>query len=1537
MAELRHQLHPNITIDTSTGTQNDGGGWDYQVKIGDGPSFPLPDSVGYDPEQLTENINNSESAIYAVLNSSLGRISKVSQGPGSTFGQTVSPSLQKTPGNIVGLLADTANQVLAVPDAGINLFNWAFGGFEGEVPQKRYISSDPRNVVMGSTQINRALQGVGDIARAGIRATDEAELNVTIPETWYDMGLGGSRVGAKTLLDPFAFNTTPNTQTRRLEYISLISEIIGSAPVEGAAIAKLANQLTRTTTSPTAELVYEAISEMPNAHPIKAAASEVAMGAVTGAGMVTSDAALEAAYPDGTPPPWMTNVVRAGGGIILPMGVMTAGSIAWDVGVKTPIIKWPLQFARGLSESLTPRGAEKAAARAIQTLGGDWRNRNDILGVTGQLKLALAVGRDMDEATRIAFTTTQLARNEANVLEAQLEAARAGMSADAITAAETLIQDVRRFSNFQEGQLKTLSSGGGIGADQYAKYSERMMDRRDSVFTALDNAILKLDLGGKSDEGVDASVIQQDYDQSVAGNYVYNKNRLRAMQEGRLGDNVTPEQTQAISQAYDNVLTKMEDGAQQALQDAQERIAAIRSLMPEDLPRGSQERLDYNRWIRSELETAYKEIDGYEDVLWNSIGGMNAPKTTSYVRPDGTDMGPQILIDGVPIGEHFAARADALKGGENENQTKWLWKLAGRGALVDQKAKGGGPDAERVAKQNVIVKQNEDNVARLQTLLLTASDNLAGITSNPSVNPELTKTRRQVAKLEAELSAIPDGRTIEDPTVIKRINAVEQKLAGLRETARGLEAEGFIDPALEKANKVFLSAQDNVAKASIALDASRGNLEISLGKGVTDENGVQVDLEKEILDTSALGVRIIDGVPVGREPQELQNIISLLKAESTAESGKNNRKPAKIVAIGKIIDDLQRAIGDPENFSVDTTQLGAAVKMTAAKKALFDRNEVGRIRGYNTSNEPNVELESTLDSLARPNNQEANLRQLEAALTPISSGEGTPFRIVTRDDGSVGPEMVPDFDLTQYAVAPPPPFESIDVDGGRSLGLRVAEGTPPTESSIDIVRNTLWDRFRGFDSGETFDTAGAAKWLDRNGGAIRWLEGATKKDTGFENLVAAERIAKTIANSAKADVNRTVETLRKNGAFNEEFTEEGFLLILAEQRKRRSNLKSAATFLDNPNPTKIGPDFLNTYFNNPNVLGETLKLLDNGALPDGSNPAREGFKVAVAEALIQRSLTTPSGTSKASVEAKKLSDSLDRPVKLWDPDALMGLAQDTNTSRLLGELYGKDAPEMFRKIAEGAQLQSSVGESATPNVARQDKYSNEMAGNFGRYIGGWLSQYTPIPALVATGVGRRASIAALATVRGSAIDRLIVDFLMDPKLAAAAIEKYPLVSPNANESMLKRFMLAAHQKFIGDNARRIERLGEVPGVLYEISAEALDIRKEDEDEGDVGPQASLQQVSPPAYSASAVPLRQPISASGLSNASPVSPSPTQVSMASTPPPTAQGPSSPEVMELGRQLFGANDTVFANQGGYIGRPMEHSGIMSVRNKPRQLVG
>jgi len=57
---------------------------------------------------------------------------------------------------------------------------------------------------------------------------------------------------------------------------------------------------------------------------------------------------------------------------------------------------------------------------------------------------------------------------------------------------------------------------------------------------------------------------------------------------------------------------------------------------------------------------------------------------------------------------------------------------------------------------------------------------------------------------------------------------------------------------------------------------------------------------------------------------------------------------------------------------------------------------------------------------------------------------------------------------------------------------------------------------------------------------------------------------------------------------------------------------------------------------------------------------------------------------------------------------------------------------------------------------------------------------------------------------------------MNPKLMAAAITKHPLVSPHADASMWKRAKLWAHDKFIGDNARRIERIGKAPGVIYEI-------------------------------------------------------------------------------------------------------------------------
>ena len=267
--------------------------------------------------------------------------------------------------------------------------------------------------------------------------------------------------------------------------------------------------------------------------------------------------------------------------------------------------------------------------------------------------------------------------------------------------------------------------------------------------------------------------------------------------------------------------------------------------------------------------------------------------------------------------------------------------------------------------------------------------------------------------------------------------------------------------------------------------------------GDVDFEGTPVKLEDEISDSSILGVRMVDDVPVGRSGQEVQNIISLLKKEMSFEQGRPVRNARKVQAIGGLIDDLQRAISDPENFSIDTTALDAARRMTATKKELFERGSVGQIRGFTTKGEPQVQIERTIDKIAPATGQETSLRQLQTALTRVAAGAGTPFRLVQAEDGSLVAQLDPDYNLQRYAEAPPPPFESIQVDGGRSLGLKVSDDTPATEANIELIRNTLWDRFRAYDDGDNFDVSGAARWIDKNRAAINWLKNATGEPTGF--------------------------------------------------------------------------------------------------------------------------------------------------------------------------------------------------------------------------------------------------------------------------------------------------------------------------------------------------------------------------------------------------------------------------------------------------------
>jgi hypothetical protein len=1531
MAEITHQLYPNVVIDTSTAVEHPtGAGWMYTGKTGNS-SFPIP-MIQVDPKELENQGAAAMNALAVALQTS-GDVRSIQQvgdeSEGNVVKGTILPAAQKAAANITGSPVDLMNWILQLGiDTPINLAKWASEGFEGDIPSERFASV--QEPIGGSQSVARGFEAVGDVARAGIQYGEEELGYINTP-------LG--KMGIQTLLAPFAFDMSPEEHTTALKWISLITQVTAGAPLDAKAIASVVVQLAKTAATPTKKAVYDMLSEMHLKKPATAAVYETLMGGAVGTSMVASVEGLEAVYPDA--PQWMKNIVMAGGGLLLPLGAMAAGRTVWDVGMQVPLVKWPLKVMKAAYGSLTPAGAKKAASESIQTFGSDWRTRSEILDVNDQLRLALAEGRDMDPVTRISYTTPQMARAQADNLEGQLTEALSiekrgltgvvddyvELTAAQITAQREIIEKLRRFANFQEGQLKTISEKGEtIGADAYAKYSERMMDRRDLIFAALDDLIFKLDVGGLPYEGgIGKLSLAEDWSIGQGtGNYTYNTNILRAVQEGR-STNLSPERLEAIQAAYDKAHLRLEKSEDQILEDVQARVDGWVAKMPETM--SSQERENFNIAIRREIETGYIEMDSYEDLLWNNIDGFNAPKAETYITPEGQDLGPQILIDGVPIGEHFAAKAAAIRGqaGEDVNQSKWLWKLAGRAALLEEVAKG--PDPTAVAKKQNVVESLQRIVDNKQRILEREDAALTNLRETQPEPPDLQKARLSLEKLNAQLAELTRSAA-GDLTLTRQVERLTAQRAAQEAEVSALETrlEAGENPLIVKAEEKVEKAWDAVKDAKDRLLTQQGELDITMGAKVTHE-GAEVNLADEIADTSELGVKMVNEVPVGRSAQEVHNIISHLKREIAFELGRGAKRNAKKVkAISEISDDLRGAIEDPENFGLNPDQRDAATRITALKKDVYEKGSIGKLRGFTQTSEAQVPIEQTIDfiipgSRAR-GKQETAIRQLENALTPITTGENTPYRVIVDENGTRTVEFDPNFNLEKYAEPPPLPFERMTVGGARrSYGFKVAEGTQATPANIAIVRNTLWDRLSQFGAGTEFDTVGASKWINNNKAAIEWLEKATGDSTIFENIVDAERVVRSIKNARESNLNRTIEDLRKAEAFDETFTEDGLRFLVESAAKRDSNIASAATLLDSPDPITLGNTFLKSYLDPAGkpgeILRDTLKVLENGKLEDGSNPALEGFKQAVAEALVKRSITGPGSGSPAAQQAAKLSDSLRADVRLWDPDQLVELSQSPQIAQLLSGLYGETAPTLFAKIAHGAKDQFAISRAAQKGVPVQDKTSPDVAGNIGRVIGGFTAKVTNnlVSALVLTGVFRRQALKIAAAIRGVAVEKFIVDLLMNPKLAVEAITEFPLLSPGQNLSITKRLKLWAQENYITKPGKRLLRMMQAPGILYEIGEPT---KYEEQVPADImmGPVTE------------AVPVDQSQRPTQMAVSKAIPESILSQINAASPPAPASSAMSPERKQLAQSMFPGEFLMAGHKGGLVSRPTP--------KKPRQMV-
>jgi hypothetical protein len=1524
MADIVHPLYPNLTIDSDSGVLAPGGrSYVYTVTRADGSTAKTP-GMYINREEMLDATTDLDSTNSAMVQDALSKIpgaERAQSDGGGIVIDTVGPAIQK--GALSGFLGapvDVANAALTGADMIIQgglAAGRALTGQGFDYRTDRILSSEvPKG---GSKYFLRGFQDIGDAVRALDQRLDD-KIGTVSEAGFFGTGLGAGTeayVGnlpadlgiTDAVLGFFQFDLTPKEITTAERYVSMIAQIAAAAPMEGAVIANIAARLAKTTPNATRQQVYKAVSEHQMRAPGKAARLETVLGAGAGGGMIASLEALEAVYPEA--PEWMKTTIMAGGAILLPIAGMTGARVATDVGFQAPFVRIPLRVVRGAVESLTARGSAKSAARAVQTYGADRRNESGILDSLEQLALAMSEGRNLDPATRIAYTTPQLARNEARILEAKLAETRQDLTLDEVQSQETLIQRLRSFAVFQEGQLKSIVEDSGIGAgtavDYYARYSDRLLQRRDSIFKAIDSEVLRLDP-----------------DRPTGG--------------------VTEEQLAPVQKAaYEGAIDVVEKAKVEAIADARERIDDILRQMPEDM--SPAEREGFNLWIRTEIETAYNEVNNIESVFWQNIKGLDAPAK----GVEGAET-PEILIGDVPIAEHFAARIAAFEAGDRESHSKWLWKLSGSEALTEASTRGSGADAKQAQDRAVTVKMRESAVVSSQEEVSRTLGALVKAQADTTEPAQIRTARARLAELERGKKAASDG-FYQDPSTTtpkklqEAIDAVDRQQAKLDSL---LENSPTDTSEVKKAQRAWDAATKRLNDAERLAEQARGRLEISL-EGTLDDAGMPVVLADQVGRTGELSAKVVDGVAQARTGQEVQNIISLLKREMAFEQGRPQRNARKIQNIGEMIDDLQGALADSRNFDVDIPALNAARAVSFLKKEAFERGNIGKLRAFTRGSEAKVDVEQTInevfgapgDSATSQSRQTANLRQLETALTPLAANDvSTPLRSSVREDGSLDYSIDPDFDLRNFGDVPAP-FETKRVNEGRSLSLTVREGTPSTEANIKLVRETLWDRFRGFRNNETgvFDNAAAERWLGNNAGAIRWLSEATGRDTGFENLVNAEQIVRSIASASAAKIDDAVLDINAAGGFRDGFTEEGFRRLIADADRRSSNLKAASEILDNADPIKLGRNFLKEYnkegSNSQELLRETLRILENGRLEDGSNPALDGFKQAVGEELLSMGQTQGS-------EALKLGYYRgDNTIRLWDPLKLAALsdpstAEGKNFNRLLGEVFGPQAPEVFRKIAEGAVNQFDFNQSTKAIPVSRNKLSEEWAGNLGRVIGGLLakSALVPVSGLVMTGLGRRYGVNMLANVRGDAVKRMIVELLMNPDLHAAAVKQYPISAPGSDLKLLKRLkMLAskwAQDRFVNDNTKRLDRLRRAPGTQFEIldqddKAETLGLRRPDQ-------RPSVQPVAPaPPVQRRLAPVNTQappfiVPGSVLNQVNPLGGAPVQQAALA-----AQGPGSPQVAEQGRSIFGMNDPVFAARGGHI------TGIMAVKPKPRQMVG
>jgi len=1211
----------------------------------------------------------------------------------------------------------------------------------------------------------------------------------------------------------------------------------------------------------------------------------------------------------------------------------------------------------------------RSAARFVQRkgLGTGPLNQKGVLETSDILAEALRSGRGVDQASGLVFTTSELARSEANILREKARIARGeleSMGPDAdpkevarleeyIKVTDDQTSNLGRTATFYENVLRAGINDPDLNVASrfFEAQAKGLVDRREQFFNYIENTFKKNfeDLDFNGDKGGSNKEWDADYDEAINSGKIpkYEHTRRKLVMEGQPQGVAGSERSflnPELEQSVNNLKADLGNNMRQTLESAREaadvriefwnkkidRLLRKRGLKSVD-ELSSAEQIHVGSLLRGQYADVAREFRGFEKAVYGRVAGINTKSETDIVFPENSVGSNGEPIAGMTPSEWAASEIRSLTRAETANparNAKEIAQIAGGNSIlaVIKKQQRQGEAASGAEGRIIDLERQLNTSVAKRAELQKAVDEKLG---QERIEVE-TKTRSLNDFIERAKQKVP----VDDDSIVRAIDAfvgdpeLNWSQVGVAEgrAPRGYQTV-FNRIAQQKRAIARLGDGTTASPAIEALDKKIASLDESASKAqskIDDITSRYLGDNEPLLSNGRL-----DG---STSAQDVTDVVSDIAAAMRSEPDKKGIRYRNLLQARKVIEQLVSTEVFP---GLDSVSLGIAKEASIIKHRVLDAQAESMTRqGNNFVTEPEVLPNITLPAGASIRAGGSAVRKLWEATIELPDyvtikknaddvvqldAEGTPIAVFNEDLFGTSDSSILD--------RPGSPFVRVsqgEIPGGLSQ-LQIRPGSDPSPRALKLAENVLLERMALQFTGGV-DSKSLDSFRQQNRSVINFLEsnerpivprllskadGLTEQVSALNNLLkdkAKTQLTELVNNGSISLNGSTIDDYvdylgfrRKQYAENSLFAQ----VIKAEPGEAVRKLFDTVTDASNTQPRTQVKEFLS-------VLGDNKQ-------------AGDGFKSSVIAEIFRRSTT-----SKDSLQVTVG----DLRAGAFDPVSFRETISDPRVRTIIQEVFPDnpallDGLDKLGEVAFEPGLMTRSGGGVETKLDIRDSLNMEAWGNLGRILGLQAAERVGfINSLVAAGAGARYLRGVGKNITGNVIKDIVIEAALSPQKA---------VDLGKTTLDLGTGLVDSFAKFLVDvpNLPKAVYRGVTnrPGSALRFIEETLD-----EDEGDVGPQASLQQVSPPAYrSASAVPLRQPISASGLSNASPVSPSPTQVSMAPPPRPTAQGTSSQEVIDLGRKLFGANDTVFANQGGYIGRPMEHSGIMSVRNKPRQLVG